>query len=781
MAKMIEIKSVNESISSILEVYKNTHNKPVFLTGAGVSVSAGIPLWEDVKKDLYKDLFDIEDPIRVEKDFLYEKFESEEWLVNNVLFENEKSEVISIEKETKKLPTAISDYIKGLQRTKSFPPELILSFYRKKYGFLELQNFLARHYGEYKESLSYISLIKLVELDFLKYYITLNQDGVFEKCLNKLFPSVRYLSLNSEPDFKLVLDELEGKQKDELKFIEAKRIIIGNLHGVYYEPLTLQISPKLLISPLYQESYFYKFLDVALNSTNVLIIIGYKGADVDISGALENVIEKISTNKSEFKVIWLKRSKEAPPLLKSKKLGDIDKWQIIGEADEFLSQLAISLIKETEKNTNLLINDIPFPRQFNNAVNIRCSAPGSLIIAGDYGVYIDGKMIQLQIPLRAYAERVSKKDEEDKAFYFDPYLGTWEKDQKGQDYINKTRNMIKRLREGDWGIFEGVKDKKNNNILPGDIPKPIEDMLNKVKKKLNTEFKEPLEDFPIHAYTQFPTGSGCGDTLPYVILSAMLLSSSKGEIILEQTSNMIKEFLVLLSKLWTWLYTYPNASHLRILPTFWAKSPVFILDRSAEQVNAFKFLEIKNNEDNRNLNSEAFMQANLLINTYSILDNGKEMHFNPSLIDFAIVYYPRRIILTKDIPAKTATQVGVFEIDYRRDKLLLEVMANFTDEIERIEDFSEKAKINRIGKIMSACHFGFVSLGRGSRLVNELVGVLNGLRGIYGAKTSGGGPAGALLVAYDPEEINLKKLQGILETYQHKIMCYNFLSEYKKL
>ena len=108
-------------------------------------------------------------------------------------------------------------------------------------------------------------------------------------------------------------------------------------------------------------------------------------------------------------------------------------------------------------------------------------------------------------------------------------------------------------------------------------------------------------------------------------------------------------------------------------------------------------------------------------------------------------------------------------------------MANFTEEILNTiefqeEGYGERAKINRIGKIISACHYGLVALGRGSRLVNALVGALNGIRGVYGAKTSGAGPGGALLIAYDPKETNFFELQTVVEEYQHKIICCKALS-----
>jgi len=749
---MIKTVSIDEAINYILKNWESTMIKPVFLTGAGLSVSAGIPLWNDVKKDLYKDLFDIDDPDGVEKKFLKNKFGDKKWLKDNVLLEEEKgySENIS----------------KLISKKKFLPPELVLSFYRSKYGLVELQTFLMRHYEKYNESLSYLSLIKLLELDFFRFYVTPNQDGVFEKCLSKYFTSTRFLSLIEEQDFNAVLNQLNDKGKIEFKFLESKRLIIGNLHGVYYKPNTLQINPNLLIQPLPEESPFYKFLKIALDSTDTLLIIGYKGADVDISGALE----KILANKKNFKIFWLKKGEDIPELLTSTNLEKVDKWLIIGEADEFLSKLEIEFSKTTNKNVKLSIKDIPYPPFAENSpIEIKCSAPGSLIIAGDYGVYINGKMIQLQIPLRAYAVRLPSNDKKDESFYFDPYLGSWEEDQNGKDYINKARKMIKALREGNWEIFKEKKD-KGGNIIFSNFPPSITEMFKECRTYINENFSDSKEEGTIHTYSQFPTGSGCGDTLPYVILAAMLLPQNGEEIKLEEVNKDIKKILVLLSKLWTWCYTYPNASHLRILPTFWNGNKIFILDRSSAQEKAF----------NKDLNSIPFMQSNLLIDTFSILNNGKGIKFDPSIIDFAVAYYPRRIILTeKEIQAMSGTQVGVFEIKYKRDKLLLEVMAKFTAEVERTSsdsNFSEVAKVNRIGKIISACHFGFVSLGRGSRLVNELVGVLSGIRGIYGAKTSGGGPAGALLIAYNPKEVDFSEMQAIIERYQHKIICYSVLS-----
>ena len=42
----------------------------LFITGAGVSLSAGIPLWAEIRDTLYAMLFNIRDPLQVEKSIL---------------------------------------------------------------------------------------------------------------------------------------------------------------------------------------------------------------------------------------------------------------------------------------------------------------------------------------------------------------------------------------------------------------------------------------------------------------------------------------------------------------------------------------------------------------------------------------------------------------------------------------------------------------------------------------------------------------------------------------
>ncbi len=752
--------AIVEILSTIQDTQTQKANWPVFITGAGISISAGIPLWQHVKKDLYKDLFDIDAPELIEKQLLT-KFVDKSWLSKNVLIREEED--------------IADDIISFVQKEKQLPPELMLSFYRTKYGLIELQNFLERHYSDYKVSLSYISLEKMMELEFLKYYITLNQDGVFEKCLAKRFPTTRWLSLVTKQDFISFLKESE-KEETELKFMDKGRTVIANLHGVYHKPDTLQINPGLLVNPLPRENPVHKFLKKVVGPTNILIVIGYRGADADIRGVLEELL----ANKKDFSIIWISPGRP-PNIFESTTFVGIKKRFVKSTADEFLCNFVLEATHNVIRNNHTLTNLVPSVKP--SLSGLVCSAPGSLIIAGDYGVYINGKMIQVQIPLRAYAKRLLSQNEGDKAVYYDPYLGTWEKDSRGLNHIAKARNLLKSTIDGnlerDIEKVRGkaVKDEEQPKIFPIGIPESLRDTFDWLKKRLKTNYNTQIENMSIHACSQFPTESGAGDTLPYVIIAAMILQREEVEVELEKLDNETKRILVTLSKLWTWLYTYPNASHLRILSTFCDKGPVFLLDRSLEQANAFKQLGPEVNRDNKHMNSTAFMKANLMIDTYVILNGAKQLILEDTSLNFAVAYYPRRIILARDILPKTDTRLGVFEINYDRDELLLRVMANYTEEVQRIYEnkdgrYDKATQPNRIGKIMSACHFGLVSLGRGTRLVNTLAGALSSLRGIYGAKTSGGGPGGALLIAYNPSEIIYSALESVVEQYQHKILCY---------
>ena len=757
--------NIDEIIQLIIKEWKSGL-KPVFLTGAGVSASAGVSLWEEIKRDLYKDLFDIEEnPQNVEKNFLYDKFKNISWLQKEVLPDDENDAMLA---------SRISDYV---ENSGNIPPELMLSFFRKQYGLIELQNFLGKHFERYTESISYISLIRLIELNIFRFYLTLNQDGACEKCLLQHFSPARFLSLVTKEDFEQILNELCRIPAKHQRFLEESRIVIANLHGVYYKPYTLQISPKLLISPLPLDHYIHQFVESALETTDTLIIIGYKGADVDIAGILKDILK----NRNNFRIIWVEANNSVPELLRSNEFSAIERCVIYAKADEFLSKLAIKC-DEVIKHDSTLIGKPTVPDSGEN-FDLLCSAPGSVIIAGDYGVYINGKMIQLQVPLRVYGKRIERGGE-DKAFYYDPYFGEWIDDKRSKDKIQKTREFIEAIRESKDAIFLEKKTKDRAPIFPVALPDPVNKMLQKCRNELKSAGNQ-YEKYPIHIYSQYPSESGCGDALGSVIIAAMIMPPDEHEFKLEELDRNDKRMLVMLSRIWAWLYSYFNASYLRVLPSFWNGKQVFLLDRKGEQKTAFSDLFRDGMSNAQDLNSIDFMQANLLIDTFSILANGKEIRLDAETIDFAIAYYPRRIILTKDIPVQTATQVGVYEVDYQRDRSLLEVMAQYAAEIENINDnpaFNgvagiNMAGLNRIGKIMSACHSGFVTLGRGSRLVNKLVGILNGQRGIYGAKTSGGGPGGALVIAYNPKEINLFVIKKIVDEHQHKLIAASILNE----
>jgi len=749
-------------IENVLNVWCTDPKSIVLLTGAGLSVSADVSLWPEIKKDLYKDLFDLDDPNRVENEYLYGKFSDAEWLEDNVLTGNEK-----------KYSQKVANKIKELKnKGEALPPELVLSFFKKQYSIIELQNFLARHYETSRISVSYISLIRLAKLGLLKFYITLNQDGLFEKYLESNTSHVNFLSLITQEDFNSAVREVEMTSIDssstfEERFIERKRLMIGNLHGVFYKPLTLELSPMVLIKSLFKTDARYKFLKTVLSFCKTLIVIGYRAADLDILGA----IEKILKDKKEIEIIWVNPKGEIPRnILASKNLQNIKKYGLSSTADDFLSCLAG---KASKMKLSFSIA-IPINKE---GCKLICSAPGSLIVMGDYGVYINGKMIQVQIPLRVRAYRYMKGvGILDSSSYFDPYTGVWLPE--GSETINKVRQMIKDIKDGQYDKWENktvLTSYGKIKIYPSGFPDQIRIMLNEIREEI---LKRNLncDNFSITAFSEFPPGSGAGDTLPYVIIAALLLQNNDKEVKLEQLDDEDKTFFIKFSKIYTWLYTYSNASHLRILPTFWNKSPLFILDRSNTETEAFNNLAIN---PTKNFNTSEYMQMNLLIDTESIFKTGKEIEWTKNdrdSHDFIIAYYPRRAILSetiREIEAKTTTARGVYAVNYEKEKPILEGLANLTDAM--IDSISNKDYI-RIGKIMSAGHFGLVSLLRGSRLVNELVGLLSGLRGIFGAKTSGGGPGGALLVAYNPKEMADLKLEkfneilSLLESYHHQIL-----------
>ena len=457
---------------NLLKAWCSDPKSVVLLTGAGLSVSAGVSLWPEIKKDLYKDLFDFDDPDRVEHKYLYDKFKDSEWLEKNVLTGNEK-------KYSKKIASKISDL---KDEGEALPPELVLSFFKKQYSIIELQNFLARHYETSRISISYISLIQLAKLGLLKFYITLNQDGLFEKILERNTSLVNFLSLITQNDFNSVLKELELISIDTTPisdiFIERKRILIANLHGVFFKPLTLELSPMALIKPLDKTDARYKFLKATLSYCKTLIVIGYRAADLDIVGAIKNILK----DKRKMEIIWVSPSGEIPQqVLTSKELKNIKKYGFPSTADDFLSHLAS---KATKMKLSFSIS-IPVSEK---GCKLTCSAPGSLIVMGDYGVYINGKMIQVQIPLRVRAYRYLKEmGIRDNSYYFDPYTGIWLSE--GSETINKVRQMIKDVKVGQFDKWENKTVLTSNGeirIFPSGFPDQIRIMFNEIKEELIT-------------------------------------------------------------------------------------------------------------------------------------------------------------------------------------------------------------------------------------------------------------------------------------------------------
>ncbi len=196
-------------------------------------------------------------------------------------------------------------------------------------------------------------------------------------------------------------------------------------------------------------------------------------------------------------------------------------------------------------------------------------------------------MIQLQIPLRCYAFLYEKGTIDEDYSFYDPFKGKWIKTKSG--LIEEIREMLSKLDDynhdlwlsktvdthhGKYRVFE---DGIGNEVIRKYLP-DISDKL----KALN--LNEILNKYSIRLFSQFPPNEGFGDTMPYLLIAAIILTSQNNdrekyiiEVEKEEREELLK-LIVDLSKLYAWQKTYANASYLRILPTFWNGSKIFIFD-----------------------------------------------------------------------------------------------------------------------------------------------------------------------------------------------------------
>jgi len=733
--------------AKLVELARSGPNNVVFLTGAGVSASSEACLWYPMKRELFADLFDNPDAVAVEK-ALRERFRDEAFLRTRV-FEDGTD------------PKYFKDAVEYLDREIELPPELLLAFFRKQYGDLELQDFLKRHLGRIMPSPVYAAFGRVFETGFSRVYLTVNQDGLIEQRIAQVCGPERLFVLSGSADIGTLLE----KNQDPPELHDLSRILIANLHGTFTRLETLALSPANLLPVANGTSKgtpIGLLLSQVLHKARALIVIGYRGKDRDVMDVLAELLQNKST-AIETKICV---DSGRPSLTALEPFTHVQ-----ATADEFLT----ALFEQWQKASKPVHPQRPLiTSAVQSSTSVVVSGPGTVILAGDYGVYDNGLMIQLRLPSRVWAVRTERA--EDDCQHYDPRTGRYVKDKQGLDQIAAVRDFLVTLRDRkrpeDWS----KRPTKFEKELPADLIKALGRQIDFLADAMQEYDLSHIEQCSIHASSEFPSHSGAGDVLASVVLGALLFPPAGREYRIEQLAGNLRDLLLRLSAFWYWLHTYSNVSYLRPLASFWNGGAIFQLDRRYGEPDEFRALR----EEGIHFQHPRFALANLSVDPVAILDRGVSLSM-PN-IDFAIAYRPRRAVLSKmkeiqQLAATTGHAVG--EIHPIEQSCLIRALGAMTEQMSR--PLASGFDPRRLGKLLSAYHFGLVGLLRGSPEVDALVGELAGEREVYGAKTSGAGPGGILVIAYDPgqtcEQLSNPTIRRLIRQRGHHLLLTSVLDQ----
>jgi len=146
--------------------------------------------------------------------------------------------------------------------------------------------------------------------------------------------------------------------------------------------------------------------------------------------------------------------------------------------------------------------------------------------------------------------------------------------------------------------------------------------------------------------------------------------------------------------------------------------------------------------------SKEFENKNINLDPMAVLKGAQSFPI-PDNCQFAVAHRHRRMVIRKAVQALAETGFAVGGIKLEKDSHTVCALAKLTSQAIRMLNLGDAAKL---GRVMNAAHFTLSALSRGAQEIDRLVGELAGTPNVLGAKTSGSGPGGALVIAYDPKE-----------------------------
>jgi mevalonate kinase len=705
---LLEQDKIIESIAE--ECVKYPGRFGIFL-GAGASVSSGLPQWNKLKDLFLEELYPSESSPEKREEAFKMNFHK--------------------------------DYRKKIEKSGlvGIPPEAITLEYSRNFGRQNITFRLEEYLNRGKlPNKGYKALRKLAKTGTVNRIFSVNIDELVER-------SMDHSDKNwSKPNWQVLLTEYDFKFF-QLTVPYIEKCIIAKLHGTYSEPNTLSID----LDSIGELSKWKRNVFIDFIRTHKIIFIGYKGADPDIKNILLDSTCVTKLNEKGIYFITHKDSKEP----------NDDQRQILThfksksnflpcDSDYFLIKL-LSMVRKKLKKPTYTINIQPWrgetlrSRQsriindFFNESEVVVSSPGSCIITGDYSCYINGKMIQLSLPVRLYVgiKKLSKHAERDEfeTIYYDPFIGDFVKDHKAT--INKS--MRARLR----ATLEYLRGGQRIKV----IDQPILEFMKKYPSIMKTRYK-------VIVVSEMFYNIGLGDNLIGTSIAAIVSYLDKSIKSTTQGISLVKqrflvELIVNINCILDYHIAYQNTSYLRNLPIyskFSPKKPVLQFNR---KLVTDKILAISTQEtfDYFDL---SFERSNRKLKGYEILMTMKNYSFpfhnvgKNNFINVAIAEAPRTYIRAAK---KADTGSIVSQTKNEKNRHIFSEMAEITNIIENLLQ-NNKLRLKHLKKYIFRYQECLNKLGRSNTRLNKMIVDLKKISGVVGAKLSGSGPGGAVLIFY---------------------------------
>ncbi len=652
----------------------------MLFTGAGLSADSGLPLWRDIKDWLLRHLF-----------FYLQSVDERE-----LAFQKTYTTLVPQDK------AGSTNYLQ---------PEYVTLAFTRHFGRTEHQT-IFRDLLDCEPSDTYLWLSKLLASSAVKNYATVNVDELLEKAL-------------------LVLELREGFEwkvccGDDARLTQ-KRFILHKLHGTLsrYDTWCITMDRLEKLEPNKKS-----LLTNQLKGLEYILFYGYSGRDEDIENFFE---EWLSCTISTLKEVWFctghswknkprvaqafedagvtVQHRIAPEKNKtffeswSKKVGikDLSAFESssVGEKRKVFSNFC-----SLQKPSMVFSSKINILQNYFSDYDAVVSAPAPFILAGDYGIYMNGLELFLLLPIRSWVGIRHSKQQEF-VVYINPALN----DVYGADYLSSISSR-----------FGEVLQKVMANLA--------------AFQPFSVHLGE-LGNLSVKLYTEIPPRAGLEDNLTALLLSTVEVLWNA------EIAGRNKPLPQLISDILPTVFEAeykrrPETGYLHLLPALVnvqlpVQRRIAISDRSKQLPSIQKGL------DNFEKKNAAF---NIQLN--ELVSNCRSVDLEQSTHRISLAVLPRAPLPGSPSVSTRDAVRQLLRKEEANDFKGLKALALLTDSIGTLVESG--VNWSRIGPLLNSYQCLLHSIERSSCSANTVLGRLIQEPFVTGCKCTGAGPGGAMLI-----------------------------------